>query len=225
MDNDNVTQVQEKLRELRQTLTLERASFSRLWDDPERDPLPKCEKEVDAFIRSRTALWRGTWVLPVIDEVIAALAAVRRLVERIAELEGRVAELLAPPAGLSASPRESALRRALYAGPEESTLHAAERTARELASTRDELTIERQARRAAAGRISEQAAQIAALEQRVGDADEEIRALGEHAADLARVAEGREATIATLRAHLADAEGGMRTALRMAERPAGERVS
>ena len=62
----------EKLRELRRLMTLEQTKFAELWDDPERNPLPKREAEVDAFIRERTRIFRETWILPVLDELLEA---------------------------------------------------------------------------------------------------------------------------------------------------------
>jgi len=37
------------------------------FDDP---PLPKCEAEVNEFIRRRTRRWREAWILRVLDEII-----------------------------------------------------------------------------------------------------------------------------------------------------------
>lgn len=34
-------------------------------------PLPRTEREADDFIKERTRLWRQSWVLPVLDELIA----------------------------------------------------------------------------------------------------------------------------------------------------------
>lgn len=61
----------EVLSEIRRVMTLETSQFRALWDDPERNPLPKKEADVDAFIRERTRLFRETWVLSPLDELLA----------------------------------------------------------------------------------------------------------------------------------------------------------
>lgn len=61
-----------KLEEIRSTATMESASFKLLWPDPE-DPLPKTEAEVTDFIRRRTAVWRDTWILGVLDDLLAGV--------------------------------------------------------------------------------------------------------------------------------------------------------
>jgi hypothetical protein len=60
----------DKLREIRRLMTLETARFREMWDDPERHPLPKCEAEVDAFIRERTRIFRETWILSELDDLL-----------------------------------------------------------------------------------------------------------------------------------------------------------
>lgn len=60
----------EKIRELRTLMTLETSNFAKLWDDPGENPLPKREEDVNAFIRERTRVWRETWILPVLDELL-----------------------------------------------------------------------------------------------------------------------------------------------------------
>lgn len=61
-----------KLEEVRRTATMETANFKLLRADPE-DPLPKTEAEVNDFIRRRTAVWRDTWILPVLDDLLAGV--------------------------------------------------------------------------------------------------------------------------------------------------------
>lgn len=58
------------LVELRKHLTLETAHFSHPWESPD-DPLPKTEREVNEFIERRTRVWRESWILPILDEMIA----------------------------------------------------------------------------------------------------------------------------------------------------------
>lgn len=60
------------LAELRSMANFENASFGRLWES-DADPLPKTEKEVTDFIRRRTALYRETWVTPLIAELESRL--------------------------------------------------------------------------------------------------------------------------------------------------------
>lgn len=59
-----------KLREVRRAITFERACFDNIVPSSD-DPLPKSEKEVTEFIRRRTSLYIGSWILPVLDEMIA----------------------------------------------------------------------------------------------------------------------------------------------------------
>jgi hypothetical protein len=71
MRNDPLTDKQRRiLEEIRSYATMESASFSRLWSDPD-DPLPKTEAEVTEFIRRRTAIYRQTWILDYLDELLA----------------------------------------------------------------------------------------------------------------------------------------------------------
>lgn len=60
----------EKLRQIRRDATFEEARFGMLRDAPEEYPLPKCEADVDAFIRERTRIFRETWILSEIDELL-----------------------------------------------------------------------------------------------------------------------------------------------------------
>jgi hypothetical protein len=62
------------LLELRRHLTMERAEFGyihSLMAHLSDRPLPKTEDDVTGFIRRRTALWRDSWVFPLIDELLA----------------------------------------------------------------------------------------------------------------------------------------------------------
>lgn len=60
-----------RLRELRDVLTMRSSSFDKFGPtDDEKAPLPTKENEVTDFIRSRTALWRRSWVFPVLDELL-----------------------------------------------------------------------------------------------------------------------------------------------------------
>jgi hypothetical protein len=63
----------EKLQEIRRLMTFESARFGELWDDPQRNPLPKCEADVDAFIRERTRIFRESWILSELDELLAGM--------------------------------------------------------------------------------------------------------------------------------------------------------
>jgi len=58
------------LKEVRERIKMKKASFGRV-SELDDDPLPKSEKEVTEFIRRRTRLYMETWVLPVIDQLIA----------------------------------------------------------------------------------------------------------------------------------------------------------
>lgn len=60
----------EALRELRETLTMEKCRFGNIHPAKD-DPLPKSESEVDEFIKRRTRLWLETWVFPTLDEIVA----------------------------------------------------------------------------------------------------------------------------------------------------------
>lgn len=76
-----LTKAQEKiLRELREHVTLERASFS-------RHPgltAPPSDQDVDAFIKERTRLHRQTYILPLIDGLLGdcddAVAVCRHII-------------------------------------------------------------------------------------------------------------------------------------------------
>ena len=63
------------LKEIRQTATMENAGFGH--PPSGRDlkcegDLPKSEEEVNDFIKRRTRLWRGTWILAYLDRLIKA---------------------------------------------------------------------------------------------------------------------------------------------------------
>ena len=71
-----------RLQELRRTASLEGGCFDGLGSDAVA--LPKSEKEVNAFIRGRTRLYITTWVLPIIDELIAReTATIERRKKRV----------------------------------------------------------------------------------------------------------------------------------------------
>lgn len=59
------------LAQIRRMLKLEPGTFKFSVLLPSADDaLPKTEAEVDAFIERRTRLWRQSWILPVLDEMI-----------------------------------------------------------------------------------------------------------------------------------------------------------
>lgn len=53
-------------------LTMKSASFDRIGNgfDQHGAELPRSEREVTDFIRSRTELWRRSWVFPVLDDIL-----------------------------------------------------------------------------------------------------------------------------------------------------------
>jgi hypothetical protein len=61
-----------KLREVRKLLGdgFDGSDFSKFWSDGD-SPLPTSEDDVNQFIEQRTKLWRESWILPVLDELIA----------------------------------------------------------------------------------------------------------------------------------------------------------
>lgn len=65
------------LREVRKHLRMETCSFGNLWgrNEPPKfeDGRAVTEANVTEFINERTKLWRESWVLPGLDEVIAKL--------------------------------------------------------------------------------------------------------------------------------------------------------
>jgi hypothetical protein len=63
----------EQLQEIRRMVTFESAHFRELFEDPVKHPLPKSETDVDAFIRERTRIFRETWILGPLDELLAVL--------------------------------------------------------------------------------------------------------------------------------------------------------
>lgn len=63
-----------RLEMVRADATMVNASFGLLWPDP-ADPLPTTEAEVTAFIQRRTAVWRDTWILGILDEMLAGVVA------------------------------------------------------------------------------------------------------------------------------------------------------
>lgn len=56
---------------------MERCAFGTIWTDPD-DPLPKTEAEVTEFIRRRTKVWRETWMIPKLEEVITKLTKAKK---------------------------------------------------------------------------------------------------------------------------------------------------
>ena len=60
-----------RLRELRRYATLENALFDHVGPSDPDAPLPTKESEVTAFIRERTRIYRQSWILPIIDELLA----------------------------------------------------------------------------------------------------------------------------------------------------------
>lgn len=73
-----------QLKEALETATMEKSSFSRLhvsWvKEEERNwvDYPTCEKEVDAFIKYRTRLWRSSWLE---GPVARAITEIRERIE------------------------------------------------------------------------------------------------------------------------------------------------
>lgn len=61
----------EKLHKLRGYCEMDKAEFSNGYRF-EDDPLPAKESDATAFIVNRTRLYRETWILPIIDELIEA---------------------------------------------------------------------------------------------------------------------------------------------------------
>ena len=61
-----------KLREIRRLATFESANFSKLMSEPEHGSFPKSEAEVTDFIRERTRIFRETWILSALDELLAS---------------------------------------------------------------------------------------------------------------------------------------------------------
>ena len=60
-----------RLRELRRYATFESAAFDHCRPDEEQGmKLPTKESEVTDFIRNRTWLYRHSWILPIIDELL-----------------------------------------------------------------------------------------------------------------------------------------------------------
>lgn len=60
-----------KLRELRRYATFESAAFDHVRPDEEEPmKLPTKESEVTDFIKNRTLLYRQSWILPIIDELL-----------------------------------------------------------------------------------------------------------------------------------------------------------
>ena len=63
----------DKLIELRRLLTLEPGTFAfHCLPGTVEPPLPTSEAEVNAFIAERTRVWRESWILPALDELITA---------------------------------------------------------------------------------------------------------------------------------------------------------
>ncbi len=62
----------ELIRNVYTDATMDRSAFDHIWAERD-DPLPLEEKEVTAFIRRRTDLWRRTWILAPLKEVLGIL--------------------------------------------------------------------------------------------------------------------------------------------------------
>ena len=70
-----------RLRELRRYATFESASFDHMnYGDNESAEmkLPTKESEVTDFIRNRTLLYRQSWILPIIDELLRSAPKFKR---------------------------------------------------------------------------------------------------------------------------------------------------
>ncbi len=65
-------ELREKLAEIRAIATMENAGFNLMWPDA-KDPLPTTENQVTPFIRERTRLWRASWIIGPLDEIIKEL--------------------------------------------------------------------------------------------------------------------------------------------------------
>lgn len=63
------------LREVCETASMQKATFSRLHPNYDDDdgPLPTEEKQVTEFIKKRTYLWRQSWLVRPLTELIDAL--------------------------------------------------------------------------------------------------------------------------------------------------------
>lgn len=59
----------EIVAELRRLVAYESAAFGYIGGSPADDPLPKTEKEVTDFIRRRTRLYVGSWILPLLEKL------------------------------------------------------------------------------------------------------------------------------------------------------------
>lgn len=63
--------------EARETLTFEDARFDHIGCTPAGDPLPTSEREVNDFIRRRTAVYLDTWVRPILKQASDKLTRLR----------------------------------------------------------------------------------------------------------------------------------------------------
>ena len=82
MKHEHMT-TQDKIRRAREILksvytdsSMDRSSFSLMWANHD-DPLPKDEKEVTDFIRRRTDLWRRTWIIDPLEEVLDLIGSIK----------------------------------------------------------------------------------------------------------------------------------------------------
>ena len=70
------------LKELRRLLQMREksCSFDSIgpWLDSPEGRLPTNEREVTAFIRERTRLWRESWILPVLEQMIESEQQARK---------------------------------------------------------------------------------------------------------------------------------------------------
>lgn len=59
------------LKDIRRDATMDSAEFGLL--NPERFDYPRREADVTPFIRERTRIWRDTWIVGMLDEMIKDL--------------------------------------------------------------------------------------------------------------------------------------------------------
>lgn len=71
MDRKTLQRVIADLREIQRTATMERAEFRHI-NGPEIGslPYPTSEDAVTPFIRERTQIWRDTWIVGMLGEVL-----------------------------------------------------------------------------------------------------------------------------------------------------------
>jgi hypothetical protein len=78
MNKDEIEALLFKLREVRRITTMETASFGFPTEKVSSNPHmgePIIDMPVTDFIRAKTEIWRDTWVISPLDEVITELAA------------------------------------------------------------------------------------------------------------------------------------------------------